>query len=351
MKQKLVKFISNNWLIIALAIIPPFFIYYYFQRETKEIEVTINSRTSVIELNEKYSKDIKVFYKSNPINALEVLQISVTNTGNKPIKADDFSSPLSFEFQSNTQIPLSSIESSPKNLNPIISNVSDSIYFLKPLLLNPNDRFTFLAFIIDSQKPNIPLTVNARIIGISEPKLELASNDEKVQIEMKLVEILAVILAILTSVISIISVAKRLKEITLSITPTGQIGIQLSEISEKKEIRSLAHRLKIEGHDTKSNLLLIRIKIEEQLRELASNLDLPEKKRLSSPYLLTRSLEDQRILQRAMGHGIREILKIINRELHVSESYLSHKEYKGLQVESLRILDDLISLNETTTRN
>lgn len=331
---------------MLLAFVPPLIIYFYFQRETRGLEITINNETPVIELNKKYSQDIEVFYKNNKINSLEVLEVSVKNTGNQPIDAGHFSVPLTFAFGGPSQIPFSSIKSHPKSLKPILEQIADSVYQLKPLLLNQGDKFDFLAFIIDSKFKEQPLRVNARIHGITDTVIVKASSDESPIKQW--IEIVGVILGVLTSLIALLSVTKRFKDITFKLTPSGQIEVKLSEISEKKEIQSLAKRLKIEDHDTKSNLLLIRIKLEEQLREVASNLDLPEKKRLVSPTHLSKYLEEQKIISSNSGNKIREILRIINRELHISESYLDTGEYKDLQVQSLRYLDELISLNDST---
>lgn len=348
MKRKILKFFVNNWLTILLAFIPPIVITYYFQREVHQLDVVLMSNTPVVQIEERYSDGITVLYQTNKIEALNVLELAVRNSGNRPIENNDFKQPLTFTFNGTVLPNPKLLDPAPKSLKPQLKHVKPNTLELQPLLLNQGDYFSFLVYLIDSKAPRSPVDISARVSRIKEPRFRVeADYPGKRTSRTEFLSWLIAALGVVISLISLITLGKRFKEVTLEFSPSsGSVDIVLRPGETQSAAQRLAQELNLGGQDYKPNLLLLRIKIEEQLRELANKADFPLHIKLRSPTSLTKRLADRGILPGKIAGGIADVLPLINRELHASDAYLAKEEFESLLQFTLQLIAGLMQLNK-----
>jgi hypothetical protein len=101
--------------------------------------------------------------------------------------------------------------------------------------------------------------------------------------------------------------------------------------------KEIAQKLKISNHDFKSNLLVLRIKIESLLLELSHFHDINLRGNRSVNFL-AKLLEEKDIISHDVATAIRDILPAVNKELHSTDSYLSEDEFLALQKLGLNIV-------------
>ena len=342
MFNKILKFIKSNALIISLAFLPPIIIWIFFQRENRAIIITIEKNVSVVSVDKKYSQGITVKYLANEINSLYVCDITIQNSGNRPIIKTDFDTPITIEFSGKTASMPHTILAEPPSLKPIFQSKTPNFIELKPLLLNPDDKFTFRNIVIDSPDNNPVKNVFGRIKGVKN-----ISIDNKIEGHKNLKEIkfwFIFVISILAVIISSISAAFIFKRFISSVTLKFPYKTTV-ELSNKLEsnpgiaahTKALAEKLKIDNYDIKSNLLLLRLKIENQLLDLSRKNNLRVDQRQSIPKIAIE-LSKRGLIPHDVVSSMLDILPSLNRELHSSESYLNNEEFEALQRLSLNII-------------
>jgi hypothetical protein len=347
MKRKIFKFFVNNWLTILLAFVPPIVVTYYFQREVRQLDIVLKSNTPVVQIEEQYSDEIAVFYKTNKIEALNVIELVVKNSGNRPIESDDFKRPLIFTFNGTVLPNPRLIDVTPKAIEPNLIQIEPNSLELEPLLLNQGDHFSFLVYLINSKASHSPVEISARISGIKEPRLRIEVDIPTMRnVRAKMLSWIIYTISLTVSLLSILYLWKKAKEATLDLSSFSK---DLEILHRPSEIQSaaqrLARQLNISGQDYKANLLLLRIKIEEQLRELANRANISSDLKLSSIIELIRRLADREILSWRIAKGIAAVMPVINRELHASEAYLTKNEFENLQQFTLQLVAEIMRLN------
>lgn len=352
MVQKLLKFLSKNILALLLAFIPPVILYYFFQRETREFSVTLEAEVPVVSLEKNYADDVKILYRSSIISSLYVFDITCRNSGNQPIKKDDFESSLKFIFPGLiVKIP-EVVLVQPSSLRPALNIRDSSTILIEPLLLNPDDVFTFRTFVTNRSESQDEVSVQGRIFGIREVAIQRRtvdlSNDRP-----PIFQIIVGVLGIIASAASFVQLVRRASRVTLSVSG---ITIEfINRLKSDKETASraeqLAKQLEITKHDLKTNLLLFRIKIENQLRELARFADISEREQRGSIAVLSRALEKRDILPHELAAILRDLNPVINRELHDRDSYLSRDEFEKLQQAALNVVAALDVITSRVTSN
>ena len=166
------------------------------------------------------------------------------------------------------------------------------------------------------------VTVSGRVFGIHD----ISFNNEAVaRSPQDWLSTFGAIFGAIASGIALLLLGKRLREVTFRVPPIGEFTLHMPAGSQE----SLAKRLRISSQDWKSSILLIRIKLEEQLREMAAEAGLPERERLRGVGSLSRSLQTHRILNARLGRVIANLIPVINREVHASESCLSRDEFEN----------------------
>ena len=116
---------------------------------------------------EQIKGDVRILYKGNSVENIHLLILRLANTGNRPIVANDFVRPVTFDLGQNTRILTAEIsERTPTNLETAIT-VDGSKLVLTPALFNQRDSVTVKAL---ASQFGENIAVDARIVGIGEIK-------------------------------------------------------------------------------------------------------------------------------------------------------------------------------------
>ncbi len=158
--------------VVALAATVWFF---WLGREAKGLTVTILVETPLVSVASEADGlgDLTVLYKGEPAGNVTFVQVKVENTGNRAIRAEDFSTSLQFTFGDGVRIlDAAVVETVPDNLGMTVDVVGDVGVGVAPLLLNKGDR-AVLRFLVDREL-GLPTTVavgsglrvDARIVDV-----------------------------------------------------------------------------------------------------------------------------------------------------------------------------------------
>lgn len=340
--EKLKKFLKANILIIILAIVPPLTIWYFLQRDTKELEISIVANVPVISIEEKFADGIEVQFNKKHISSLYVIDIKIHNAGNRTIERSDFDMPLTLAFNGTVISPVQVVRAEPQDL-PVTLETKGEKVIIKPMLLNSGDSFVLRTRVSDVTTGAYPVKANTRIKGVKKVDVIKAETD-KGTLKAFMIGVVSSILAAISLVASI-KLLRRVRGLVISMP--GGIEIELSKLEKTKDTSKraleLANILQISRHDFKSNLLILRLKIEGQLRELARAANFGKRDQIGSISRISQKLEERGLIDHSVGTLIRDISPIMNRELHESESYLSEEEFAELQRMALSIVAALES--------
>lgn len=228
-KEKIVNLVGMLVIPFALFAASPFWNSMFSEKKNLSYQIlnTYHLRENDVTAPTKDWPRMKLIYKNNSIPEATVITVSLTNTGDLPIKSDDFEGKLVFETD-NTEDLLEYAENKvfPDNLSPKLKIVGNTLE-LQPLLLNPADTIIFDIFGRNNFKIK---KVNARISGIdsiSEYKPEkyngvmIVNEKEKdsgATLKKELIKLPIVVLAFLTLIfhimflvmVSLYAVTKRL---------------------------------------------------------------------------------------------------------------------------------------------
>jgi hypothetical protein len=329
-------FIRKNALTIILAFFPPILIWFFLQKESSDLSVSVTSETSVISLNADYSSDISVFYKKQPIAALFVADIRIKNEGDRPIEQSDFNKPITIQFNGEVVAPVKVISTIPEGL-PVKINASGNSIEVEPLLMNPDDFFNIQAKVIDPTKNGLEIKTTARIKSIKNISFNPLEKDKNPWYQFALGFISSIL-----AFISILSGKSLFRKVTLIAIKLPGITLELTKEIESshqisQRVEEMAKKLAISGHDFKSNILFLRLKIEGLLRELASTNELKYSS-VGSIRMLSNELVRYGLIDRKVISLINDITPAMNRELHESETYLTSDEFEVLQHAALSII-------------
>jgi hypothetical protein len=114
-----------------------------------------------------------------------------------------------------------------------------------------------------------------------------------------------------------------------------------NEPADLRRTSELARQLDIANHDYKSNILFLRLKIENQLRELARFGELPDRLQVGSMRRVAELLEKQGVVPHSIAATVRDLYPTLSRELHETESYASPEDFDALQRLSLSVVANL----------
>lgn len=279
---------------------------------------------------------LTVFHNKKPIKSLYVADIKIKNEGNRPIEKSDFDQPLKFSFNGEVIKPIKVINAIPKGL-PVNAVGSTNTIEINPLLLNPDDNFLIQVKVVNPTNNELTIEPFARIKSVKEISFNpySGSNDKW---QSFLIGFGSPLLASI-SLMSLITLFRKLKIVSISL-PGVTLELTRELEADNKighRIESLAEQLAISGHDFKSNILLLRLKIESQLRELAKKSQ-QDFRRIGSINILSKSLAKSGIISNKVVALIHDISPAMNRELHESDSYLSNQEFEMLQHAALSVI-------------
>lgn len=165
---------DNTWQFVgaifsALAILVTYNIF-FLEREVKELQVVILASTSLVEVEQSITEDIKVLYKDQPIANLSLVQVKVENSGNQAIREEDYAQPIKFVFPSQAEIVEAVVlESSPPNIG-ITVQMEQNTAILSPVLLNEEDQVIIRLLVVNvpTNYDEQPFEVNARIAEVKD---------------------------------------------------------------------------------------------------------------------------------------------------------------------------------------
>jgi len=158
---------------IAAVIVP--ILFFFIESKEKELSYEILGRTELVGVHLP-SDEVVITYAGKNVTYLELLSIKISNSGNVPIKSEDFDKPLKIKFKEKSEVFVVRVGPSfPDNLRPIIKSEPGLIQ-ITPLLLNPGDNYTIE--VITSAKEQEP-KIDVRIAGIQFPKCINLNGNEK----------------------------------------------------------------------------------------------------------------------------------------------------------------------------
>ena len=98
-----------------------------------------------------------------------MIQTRLTNSGNQPIRTDDFSRALAFVFDEQTQVIDYTVTSTvPSNIGMVLTQTLQYRIEVLPLLLNPGDTATLRFIAIRNDNSAANFRVDTRIEGIRD---------------------------------------------------------------------------------------------------------------------------------------------------------------------------------------
>jgi hypothetical protein len=346
---KFLTFLKNNALILFLAIVPPIGIWWFTQRDVKELSVRVVANVPIVTVDRNLAEGVEVSFRGTPVTTLRAVELVVRNAGNKPMPKTDFDMPLTFTFAGQLVGTPSIIRRSPPQLPIELKGTSMTSMQLAPLLLNPSDEFSFRVLVANAAEAQPQVTVMGRVVGVSDIIVEYnaANLDAKIG-AINWLELILVVIGLVVSLISVFQLLRKGYEIRLA-TEGASLAIRLVKridpgIVSTSRVESLANELGIKQHDFKSNIFLLRLKIENQLRDLARQSGLSDRELMAPLSSLARSLGRHGVLPEETVELAAALSRPMNRELHELYPYLSDAEFESLQrsaLELVAILDQL----------
>jgi hypothetical protein len=158
---------NQQWmgLLVALVSIAITVYIYKKQNKIKRLSYEILYSASLIDVNKDVINDLKITYKDQKVEQLNVIEVKIVNDGQIPIKKSDFEKPIEIFFKNSSALFDIIISNRfPLNLEVELDAAERKI-LINPLLLNPKDYFT-LRISLDGKDRE--LEVSGRVEGISQ---------------------------------------------------------------------------------------------------------------------------------------------------------------------------------------
>lgn len=334
------RFLIKNWLVIVLAVVPPAVLWYVFQRGRSDLRITIDADVPVVSLEQQFADSVRIFFGNEQVSSLSVIELSIENTGNRPVERSAFDSPLVFVFPGRVTAKPAVLDRRPDALAPDLRLIPPDTVTVAPLLLNGGDRFRIRAYVADRVPDAAPVRVWGRVSGISE--ISIQSRAEDVITVFYWIGVLASIAVGVLSFFAFYTLFGRLRVMRVSVSEMTLEFAKRLEAQEgvREQARELAQELGIARHDLKTNLLLLRLRVEALLREIASAYGLKIHGSING---MGRVLGKKGHITHAVAAAIRNFAPNVNRELHEVESVLSDEQHESL----LRLGLNLVAMLES----
>ncbi len=152
--------------IIGLVALIVSVVLYLFSRQRKLLAYEIVASEPLLTINEALTGAIKVIYDDKEVRDVHLLILRVSNSGNIPIRKEDFDLSLAFSFDSAKVLSYKVLATDPEGLPASLrpSGGKRGIV-LNPLLLNPSDSVV-LKFILSQY--NNELEPTGRVVGVKQ---------------------------------------------------------------------------------------------------------------------------------------------------------------------------------------
>jgi hypothetical protein len=157
---------STRTILAMVALAVPFTIY-FLNRKRKALCFDVVRNDKLFQLDEELKSRVQVTVDGRLVDNVSLVIIDIMNTGNEPIKKDDFDKPLSFFFGDNAEVISARVlGAKPDDICAQLSVMPASVS-LDPLLLNKSDSMSIEIILTKSTKM---ISHTARIVGIPDVK-------------------------------------------------------------------------------------------------------------------------------------------------------------------------------------
>jgi hypothetical protein len=157
--------------VLAIVAIAVSISIYFLNRKRKALSYEVVRNDELIKVDEGLRNRVEITVDGNPTSGVTLVIIDIQNTGNEPIKKEDFDKPLSFMFEDPAKVISARVlGTKPKDLGAVMNTAQDSVS-LCPLLLNKGDAIS-VEILLTGRTKNV--THSARVVGISEGKGSLS---------------------------------------------------------------------------------------------------------------------------------------------------------------------------------
>jgi hypothetical protein len=159
--------------ILAVIAISTTVLLFLIARRRKGLSYMV-SDTRVLGVHEAVNPSrVQILFDGKPVTDVHLVTITVKNSGNEPIRVDDFERALRFTLaEPATILAAEVIEVGPESLQPTINAVGSAV-IVDPLLMNPGDWLRIKTLINQVTK----LSVDARIAGVKKINKTIESKD------------------------------------------------------------------------------------------------------------------------------------------------------------------------------
>lgn len=185
----------------ALAVVVSLVIY-LDARPEKQLKIEILSNSPLVSMNTAMSRDMQVLYKGMPVHSLTLILLRIANSGNVPIREDDYSEPLRIRLAPSASIGEVTLqETRPEGIRLTPTVTATGQVDLAPALLNPGDQVVLKILAVNNDST---LLIGARIVGV--PQIEImsildpAGTSSERRLQVSLWIFLAIVLIIILSV-------------------------------------------------------------------------------------------------------------------------------------------------------
>jgi hypothetical protein len=180
---------------------------YYLSRQSKEVQIIVDSTSPLVSINPEASGHIQISYDGQLVTNVQLVQLRILNSGNQPIQTTDYSRPITISFSPDDKIlDMSIINSEPSNIGMALSALTPYQANVLPVLLNSGDSVTIRFIVVETRTDPIVnhLHVDGRIVGIQQINLtSLPDTQSKTNVTLMYMAIISglstLVLAILTS--------------------------------------------------------------------------------------------------------------------------------------------------------
>lgn len=135
------------------------------QNRKKKLSYKVLYSGVLLNIDKQLQNDLKIVYKNQEVQLINLLKIEIINDGKVPIKKEEFEGYIDLELLNcDTVLDIEVTDSYPNNLK-LTYDLVESLIVIHPLLINPGEYFK-LKIIFDGKDSNFDLS--ARLEGISE---------------------------------------------------------------------------------------------------------------------------------------------------------------------------------------
>jgi hypothetical protein len=171
MSQLAALFESNAFrTLIAIVAIGVSILIYRLNKKKKALSYEVLRNDRIFRVVGSLASRVQITVDGKSANNVSLILVDIQNSGNEPIKRDDFDTPLQFEFGAKAEILSARVlRTKPSDLVATI-DVDESKLTLNALLLNKNDSLTIEALV---SAPDEKLKHSVRIVGVADIKTSI----------------------------------------------------------------------------------------------------------------------------------------------------------------------------------